>query len=146
MEKVQEKEVKKEASRRQQPAVAQNINWCSGADEWDDGEGDDDVYSINNQPEPVDDDNCNEQNGNVISNNLAFNVGKNDNNRMSDEEEESNSMESDPIPAFDNLQLADDKNANCGAQGQFHLWKTCLECCVDKCLCLFSFQAELLVN
>lgn len=37
---------------------------------------------------------------------------------MSDEDEESNSMEFDPIPAFGNLQV-DDKNANCGAQGNF---------------------------
>lgn len=37
--------------------------------------------------------------------------------RMSDEDEESNSMESDPIPGFGNLQV-DDKNANCGAQGK----------------------------
>lgn len=35
---------------------------------------------------------------------------------MSDEDDESNSMESDPIPAFGNLQV-DDKNANCGEQG-----------------------------
>lgn len=37
--------------------------------------------------------------------------------RMSDEDEESNSMESDPIPGFGILQV-DDKNANCGAQGK----------------------------
>lgn len=30
-------------------------------------------------------------------------------------------MESDPIPAFGNLQV-DDKNANCGAQGNIHLY------------------------
>lgn len=37
--------------------------------------------------------------------------------RMSDEDEESNSIESDPIPGFGNIQV-DDKNANCGAQGK----------------------------
>lgn len=41
---------------------------------------------------------------------------------MSDEDEESNSMDSDPIPGFGNLQV-DDKNANCGAQGKNMLLK-----------------------
>lgn len=41
-------------------------------------------------------------------------------NRLSDEDDESNSVESDPIPAFGNLQV-DDKNANCGAQGKIVL-------------------------
>lgn len=40
---------------------------------------------------------------------------------MSDEDEESNSIENDPIPAFGNLQV-DDKNANCGAQGMTQFW------------------------
>lgn len=40
---------------------------------------------------------------------------KND-NRISDDEDESNSMENDIIGGFDNLNI-DDKNANCGAQG-----------------------------
>lgn len=43
--------------------------------------------------------------------------------RMSDEDEESNSMESDPIPGFGNLQV-DDKNANCGAQGKQAIRRT----------------------
>lgn len=41
--------------------------------------------------------------------------------RLSDEDDESNSMESDPIPAFGNLQV-DDKNANCGAQGKLYFF------------------------
>lgn len=77
--------------------IVPSINWCNDANDW--GESDD-VYNS-------DADNCNEQNGNII---------KND-NRLSDEDDESNSMESDPIPAFGNLQV-DDKNANCGAQGK----------------------------
>lgn len=67
-----------------------NITWCSEADDWDDFE-----------------DNRNEENGNVL---------KND-NRISDDEDESNSMENDIIGGFDNLNI-DDKNANCGAQGK----------------------------
>ena len=37
--------------------------------------------------------------------------------RISDDDEESNSLENDPLPSFGNLQV-DDKNANCGAQGK----------------------------
>lgn len=66
-----------------------NITWCSGADDWE---------------EP--DDNRNEENGNVI---------KND-NRISDDDDESNSMENDIISGLGNINI-DDKNANCGAQG-----------------------------
>lgn len=91
--------------------IVPNINWCHDANDWGDS---DDCYNS-------DADNCNEQNGNII---------KNDNNRLSDEDDESNSMESDPIPAFGNLQV-DDKNANCGAQGKISfflhlvsLWNT----------------------
>lgn len=75
-----------------------NITWCNGSDEWDEPE---------NQMSTSDNENCNEENGNLI---------KND-NRMSDEDEESNSLENDPIPNFGNLNV-DDNNANCGgAQG-----------------------------
>lgn len=80
------------------PSKKSNITWCNGADEWDEPE---------NQMSTSDNENCNEENGNLI---------KND-NRMSDEDEESNSLENDPIPNFGNLNV-DDKNANCGgAQG-----------------------------
>lgn len=83
--------------------IVPSINWCNDANDWGDA---DDVYSS-------DADNCNEQNGNII---------KND-NRLSDEDDESNSMESDPIPVFGNLQV-DDKNANCGAQGKIDVRST----------------------
>ncbi|XP_055848847.1 programmed cell death protein 2-like [Episyrphus balteatus] len=74
-------------------SAAQKMSWCSGVDDW----GDD-----------ADDFNQNEENGNVI---------KMDNSRLSDDEDESNSMENDLICALDNLDV-DDKNANCnGAQG-----------------------------
>ncbi|XP_055906220.1 programmed cell death protein 2-like [Eupeodes corollae] len=73
-------------------STVQKISWCGGADDW----GDD-----------CEDLNQNEENGNVI---------KMDNSRLSDDEDESNSMENDLICALDNLDV-DDKNANCGAQG-----------------------------
>lgn len=98
-----------------------SINWCNDANDWGDA---DDVYNS-------DADNCNEQNGNIIKNDnrlvgvvcggivfIFLNLFR---NRLSDEDDESNSMESDPIPAFGNLQV-DDKNANCGAQGNFYLF------------------------
>lgn len=68
-------------------------------------------------PKPPLDDNLNEQNGNmVMCNNLM--LGKNENRNQSDDEDESNSMD-DPVPMFNNLQLIDDKNANCGEQQGF---------------------------
>lgn len=60
----------------------EKIEWCTGAEEW--GEETEEA--------------SNEENGNVIS-------------RMSDEEDESNSIGSDPIPGFYSLGI-DDKNAN----------------------------------
>lgn len=74
-------------------SAALKINWCSGADDWG---------------EPADDVNRNEENGNVI---------KND-NRISDDDDESNSMENDIICGLGNVNI-DDKNANCGAQGEY---------------------------
>lgn len=79
--------------------VVEKIEWCTGADDWGD---DDDV-----EPDP----NSNEENGNVI-NNMKLSPTKFD-NRVSDEEDESNSIGSDPLPSFNNLGI-DDKNANCG--------------------------------
>lgn len=78
--------------------VVEKIEWCTGADDW----GDEEV-----EPDP----NSNEENGNVI-NNLRPSPVKFD-NRMSDEEDESNSIGSDPLPSFNNLGI-DDKNANLG--------------------------------
>lgn len=77
------------------PTLATNIKWCSDEDDW----GDQDQMSIS------DSENFNEENGNTIK----------ADNRHSDEEE-STSMDNDPIPSFGNLNV-DDKNANCGAQG-----------------------------
>lgn len=70
----------------------QKMSWCSGADDWGD---------------EAEDFNQNEENGNVI---------KMDNYRLSDDEDESNSMENDLVCALDSLDV-DDRNANCGAQG-----------------------------
>lgn len=76
---------------------SEKIEWCTGADEW----GDDDQLS--------DDLNSNEENGNVINN-----LNNKCDNRMSDEDDESNSFGSDPLSGFANLGI-DDKNANCNA-------------------------------
>lgn len=90
--------------------VVEKIEWCTGADEWGSEE----------EQDPVDP-NSNEENGNVISkppqqqqpSPLKFD------NRMSDEEDESNSLGSDPLPTFNNLGINnDDRNANCG-QGAY---------------------------
>lgn len=110
----------KKRPEQRQPSST-NISWCTGADEWDvDFENDDDsgFGKPHEQQQQQHDDNLNEQNGNVVSNVVALQSSKNENRMMSDEdEEESVSMESDPIPLFGNLQLADDKNANCEGQG-----------------------------
>lgn len=96
-----------------------NISWCTGADEWDVEIDNDDDNCFGKQNEHQQrDDNLNEQNGNVVSNVVGLLSNKNENRIMSDEdEEESVSMESDPIPLFGHLQLVDDKNANCEGQG-----------------------------
>lgn len=78
-------------SSKNKKSQSQKMAWCSGADDW----GDD-----------TEDLNQNEENGNVI---------KMDNFRLSDDEDESNSMENDLICALDTLDV-DDKNANCGSQ------------------------------
>lgn len=111
-----EKQIEREGSNaKKRTPKPNNINWCSGGDEWDDDfEGDDCFTSSQVQMEQSE--NLNEQNGNVVCSNIRPN--QRDNIRhMSDEEEESVSMDSDPIPTFGNLQVIDDKNANCGAQG-----------------------------
>lgn len=122
--------------------ITTTINWCSGADDWGGDEfgggnggggggGDDDTFDTNvissnqnlmmmnqqqhQQQPPSFDDNLNEQNGNtVMCNNMV--LAKNENrNHQSDDEDESNSMD-DPIPMFNNLQVIDERNANCGEQ------------------------------
>lgn len=121
------------ASNKKKNASSINItSWCNGADDWGDefggggGGGDDDntfdtfdkrnissnQMQLGAQQPPLDD-NLNEQNGNMVCNNMV--MAKNENRNMSDDEDESNSMD-DPIPMFNNLQVIDDKNANCGEQ------------------------------
>lgn len=110
---------KKQRPEQRQPSST-NISWCTGADEWDvEFDNDDDNAFGNSHEHQQRDDNLNEQNGNVVSNVVVgLQSSKNENRMMSDEEEEESvSMESDPIPLFGNLQLADDKNANCEGQG-----------------------------
>lgn len=110
IEKVSERETQRN---RSAPATA-SIKWCSGADDWGD---DDDDLSLDEGAQygaPID---PNEQNGNIVCDDVVSN-NKNDNsNSMSEDEEESPSIENDPIPSFGNLQMGDDKNANCGDQG-----------------------------
>lgn len=103
-------------------------NWCSGADDWGDDTFDDDgvdkntinssnqMQLVGQQQQPIFDDNLNEQNGNTVSNNMM--MVKHENRNQSDDEDESNSMD-DPIVMFGNLQVIDDKNANCNEQGMF---------------------------
>ncbi|XP_065084659.1 programmed cell death protein 2-like [Ochlerotatus camptorhynchus] len=83
--------------------AASNVAWCSGADDWDDEEtGAEDTFmrvDTGNVP-----DLANEENGNVI---------RYENSKISDEDEESNSLENDPVPGFGNLRV-DERNANGG--------------------------------
>lgn len=57
-----EKVIENDASKAR--AIVPNINWCSGANDWDDSE--DIIYTGN------DADNSNEQNGNVIRNDNRY--------------------------------------------------------------------------
>lgn len=105
-----EKLSEKDTQSKRAPPAAANINWCTDADDWDDD--DDDCGAAQCTDAMV------EQNGNFVCDNVIMKNNRNDNsNSMSEDEEESNSMESDPIPSFGNLQVVDDKNANCGDQG-----------------------------
>lgn len=83
--------------------AASNVAWCSGADDWDDEEtGAENTFmrvDTGNVP-----DLANEENGNVI---------RYENSKISDEDEESNSLENDPVPGFGNLRV-DERNANGG--------------------------------
>ncbi|ETN63405.1 toys are us [Anopheles darlingi] len=90
-------------------AESTTISWCSGADDWgDDGDPEPsdtstfirvDTSSIGAVAEQL----LNEENGNVIQY-----------EKVSDEDDESNSMETDPLPGFGNLHV-DERNANaCG--------------------------------
>lgn len=88
-------------------------NWCEGADDWGYDNCDDECISNNQRQlqQPQVDDNLNEQNGNDVT----F-MATTDNRIGSDDDDDSNSAD-DPIPSFGHLQVIDDKNANCGAQG-----------------------------
>lgn len=100
------------AKKKNKPKASKNrSNWCDGADDWGDDNMDDE-YISNSQQLPQIDDNLNEQNGNDVT----FVAATNDNRVASDDDDESNSAD-DPIPMFGHLQVIDDKNANCGAQG-----------------------------
>lgn len=87
--------------------VASNISWCSGADDW--GDDDDGTTGVGDTFMRVDTGNLMEpeENGNVI---------RYENSKISDEDEESNSLENDPVPGFGNLRV-DERNANGGGGG-----------------------------
>ncbi|XP_058823919.1 programmed cell death protein 2-like [Topomyia yanbarensis] len=80
-----------------------NIAWCSGADDWgeEETETEDSFMRVNTANIP---DIVHEENGNIIQYARS---------RISDEDEESNSLENDPFPDFANLRV-DEKNANGG--------------------------------
>ncbi|XP_058448009.1 programmed cell death protein 2-like [Malaya genurostris] len=85
-----------------------NIAWCSGADDW----GEDDTGTTEDNFMRVDTSNipnmAQEENGNII---------QYDKSKVSDEDEESNSIENDLFPGFVNLRV-DETNANgAGAKG-----------------------------
>uniref|UniRef100_A0A1L8DJB5 Putative programmed cell death protein n=1 Tax=Nyssomyia neivai TaxID=330878 RepID=A0A1L8DJB5_9DIPT len=72
-----------------------NVNWCAGANDWD----------VPEDTKTADAENCNEENGNTIS--------KID--KLSDEDDESNSTEIDLLNIIENVHI-DERNANSGAQ------------------------------
>ncbi|XP_049283218.1 programmed cell death protein 2-like [Anopheles funestus] len=91
------------------------ISWCSGADDWDeDGQEDMEVredFSTStfmrvDTSSVAAEQLLNEENGNVIQY-----------EKVSDEDDESNSMEAEPIPGFDKLRV-DETNANARGDGR----------------------------
>lgn len=106
-------------------AATVTANWCSDADDWGDESFDDDggfdktIVTCNQMQlvaqQPSYADNLNEENGNTVPNNVV--LMKQEGRNQSEDEDESNSMD-DPISMFGNLQVIDDKNANCGEQGK----------------------------
>ncbi|XP_055696321.1 programmed cell death protein 2-like [Lutzomyia longipalpis] len=93
-----EKNFEKETSRNPhqgQEKHTVNVNWCAGANDWD----------VPEETKTADVENCNEENGNTIS--------KID--KMSDEDDESNSTEIDLLNIIENVHI-DERNANSGAQ------------------------------
>ncbi|GAB0091503.1 programmed cell death protein 2-like [Sergentomyia squamirostris] len=96
LEKAHEKESTRKPPHSESNTV--NVNWCSGADDW-------------GPPLPTEDikradvENCNEENGNTI----------NKLDKMSDEDDESNSTEVDLLNIIENVHI-DERNANSAAQ------------------------------
>ncbi|KFB37457.1 AGAP001972-PA-like protein [Anopheles sinensis] len=99
------------------PAKDATISWCSGADDWGDEEesvptGKGDEYStgtfmrVDTSNAGDSEQQLNEENGNVIQY-----------EKVSDEDDESNSMEVEPIPGFENLRV-DETNANARGDGR----------------------------
>ncbi|XP_055642383.1 programmed cell death protein 2-like isoform X2 [Toxorhynchites rutilus septentrionalis] len=86
--------------------TASNISWCSGADDWDDDGASAAITYMRVDTENIPD-LANEENGNII---------RYEPSRISDEDDESNSLENDPVPGFGKLRV-DEKNAN-GAAAQ----------------------------
>lgn len=82
---------------------ASHVAWCSGADDWDDEEtgAENTFMRVDTVNVP---DMAMEENGNVI---------RYDNSKISDEDEESNSLENDLVPGFGNMHV-DERNANGG--------------------------------
>uniref|UniRef100_A0AAG5CY89 Programmed cell death protein 2 C-terminal domain-containing protein n=1 Tax=Anopheles atroparvus TaxID=41427 RepID=A0AAG5CY89_ANOAO len=99
------------------PSKDATISWCSGADDWGEEEeeattGKGDEYStatfmrVDTSKVASSEQLLNEENGNVIQY-----------EKVSDEDDESNSMEVEPIPGFENLRV-DETNANAGGDGR----------------------------
>ncbi|XP_041764650.1 programmed cell death protein 2-like [Anopheles merus] len=96
------------------------ISWCSGADDWDEEEeeagqegmavresfGTATFMRVDTSSVAAAEQLLNEENGNVIQY-----------EKVSDEDDESNSMEAEPIPGFENLRV-DETNANARGDGR----------------------------
>lgn len=101
---VLEKQIEKDNATkkgRRDEGVVNNINWCSGADDW----GADECLDNDAYVRPMGKDiNDNEENGNTIPN---------ESYQLTDEDDESSS--GDLITELDNMQI-DEQNANCDVQ------------------------------
>ncbi|XP_055603152.1 programmed cell death protein 2-like [Uranotaenia lowii] len=96
--------IENEASHVVKAVNPTNISWCSGADDWDDEDLPCEGTAFMRVATEHIPDLLNEENGNII---------QYDNSKISDEDEESNSIENDPVPGFGNLRV-DERNANGG--------------------------------
>lgn len=139
------------SNKKKNVSSIKNTTWCSGADDWGgDDWFDDDGFDKNSTSsmqlaaqQPPFDDNLNEQNGNIMCNNMV--LAKNENRNMSDDEDESNSMD-DPIPMFNNLQVIDDKNANCGEQQGSFICVLNFVCCVFLSFFIYIYFISTMTN